>query len=351
MLEDIRTSPAPSCPICGAGGRPAFRGLRDLLFGAPGAWAIDECRDCRALWLSPMPIAADIHRAYARYYTHAGGGQPAPPSATDAPRGARAILRSVKDGYLALRWGYSPGRLPAWQRWLGYLGYLTPLRRAAADAMVMYLPWRHGGRLLDIGCGDGRQLALMRELGWQVEGVDFDPQAVAAARARGLNVRQGSLEAQRYEDESFDAVILSHVIEHVHEPLPLLQEIGRVLKPNGHLAVLTPNAAGLGRQLYGAAWRGLEPPRHLTVFTPPSLRSLLQRAGFEARVETRIKISFGIFLESERLRLLARDPTSAGKLRTRTRLKCRLLQLVELAALPIWRDAGEEIVGLARKML
>ncbi len=351
MLDEIHAAPAPICPICAASGRPRFDGLPDLLFGAPGSWTIDECDDCRALWLNPMPVPADIHRAYARYYTHAPAAEPAAASvATEAPRGARAILRGVKDGYLALRWGYAPGRLPAWRRWLGWLAYLTPLRRAAADAMVMYLPWRGGGRLLDVGCGDGRQLALMRDLGWAAEGVDFDAKAVVAARGRGLEVRVGALADQCYPDDSFDAVTLSHVIEHVHEPLRLLQEIRRILKPGGDLVVLTPNASGLGRRLYGAAWRGLEPPRHLTVFSPASLRLLFRQAGFaEVRIRTKVKISFGIFSESEKLLRLGHDPALPTELSASTRLKCRLLQLVELGVLPLWRSVGEELVGSARK--
>jgi SAM-dependent methyltransferase len=345
--EAIGTLPAPACPICRNPGRPVFRALTDLLFGAPGSWSVAECGSCRALWLDPMPRPADIHRAYARYYTHAGDDAVVGPVAAGT---ARTILRAVKDAYLATRWGYGTARPSPGRRWLGRLAYATPLRRAAADAMVMYLPWQAGGRLLDIGCGAGRQMALMGTLGWAVEGVDFDPQAVAAAQGRGLAVRLGSLEAQRYPDASFDAVILSHVIEHVHEPQLLLREIARILKPGGRLVVLTPNAGGLGRRLYGPAWRGLEPPRHLTVLSPEALRRLFVEAGFAAAaVETKVKIAFGIFVESERLRRLARHPETTGRLPLATRLKCRALQLVELAALAVWRDAGEEIVGVARK--
>jgi SAM-dependent methyltransferase len=345
--EAIGTLPVPACPVCGGAGRPVFRALRDRLFGAPGTWSTEECRSCRALWLNPMPSPDDIHRAYASYYTHAGGDPMAPLAAA---RGARAILRRVKDAYLAVRWGYHTRTPTRSEDWLARLAYLTPLRRAAADAMVMYLPWRPGGRLLDIGCGAGRQMALMGALGWAVEGVDFDPEAVATARASGLVVRQGSLAEQLYPDASFDAVLLSHVIEHVHEPLPLLREIRRILRPGGRLVVLTPNAGGLGRRLYGAAWRGLEPPRHLTVLSPRALRLLLAAAGFPApSVETKAKIAFGIFVESERLRRLARDPQSAGRLAAVTRLKCRALQLAELALSSVWRGAGEEIVGVAVK--
>ena len=137
-----------------------------------------------------------------------------------------------------------------------------------------------GGRLLEVGCGGGDSLALLQELGWDAEGVDFDPEAVANARAKGLRVRQGDLAGQGYPSSSFDAVIASHVIEHVPDPEALLVEALRVLRPGGTLVLYTPNAASLGRRHYREDWRGLEPPRHLHVFTPQALSALTRRAGF-----------------------------------------------------------------------
>ena len=137
--------------------------------------------------------------------------------------------------------------------------------------------------MLDIGCGDGSTLDALSQLGWQVEGVDFDPAAVDGAGRRGLRVQLGTLEAQHYPDGAFDAVTANHLIEHVRKPGAFLRECHRILRPGGTLVILTPNARGLGHRRFGRAWRGLEPPRHLQVFTAPALDRLAEQAGFRER--------------------------------------------------------------------
>ena len=138
------------------------------------------------------------------------------------------------------------------------------------------------GALVDVGCGAGAFLARMRDLGWSVAGVDLDPAAVRQARALGLEVHEGDLASAAHRDNRFDAVTLRHVVEHVANPMALLRECWRVLKPGGVLSAVTPNADSLGHRLFGADWRGLEPPRHLQVFTVPSLGALVARAGFQS---------------------------------------------------------------------
>src|SRR5206468_4239492 len=133
---------------------------------------------------------------------------------------------------------------------------------------VFYLPSMRDGRLLEIGVGSGQMLAAMRTHGWQVEGVDLDPAAVRNAQAKGLPVKLGTLEEQNYPDCSFDAIVMSHVIEHVPAPVSFLNECRRVLKPHGRLVLITPNSDSLGHRLYDRNWRGLEPPRHLHIFNP-----------------------------------------------------------------------------------
>ncbi len=119
----------------------------------------------------------------------------------------------------------------------------------------------------------------LARLGWEAEGVDFDAAAVAQARARGLRVHAGALEAQRYPDAHFDAIGMSHVLEHLPEPLATLAECRRLLRPGARLVLATPNATSLGHRRFGRDWRGLETPRHLQVFTAAALRRVLEHAG------------------------------------------------------------------------
>jgi SAM-dependent methyltransferase len=144
--------------------------------------------------------------------------------------------------------------------------------------MPLTLP---SARLLDVGCGSGQFLARMHGLGWEVVGVEPDPAAVHTARATyGLPVVQGTLESPQKDIGEFDAVTLLHVFEHVPDPRETLHAAWRVLRPGGRLLIVTPNGRGLGSRVFGSAWIGWDPPRHLHVFTVAALRRLLAEAGF-----------------------------------------------------------------------
>ena len=273
----------PKCAVCASEGEVLYAGQRDRLFGAEGTWTLKRCsnRQCRLLWLDPMPRQEEIWKAYANYYTHA------PQSGTNGAGGLKGVYRRIKRGYWADKYGYACNGSSYGKKALGKLLYLLPLRRSGADVEVRFLDAAPGGRLLDVGCGSGDWLLLMRELGWQVEGVDFDEAAVKVAWERGIAVKSGAIEHQGYASESFDAVTLSHVIEHVPDPLATLVECRRVLKPSGRLVLFTPNGNSLGHRLFRSEWRGLEPPRHLHVLSPGAMLALLAKAGFgSAKVGT-----------------------------------------------------------------
>jgi SAM-dependent methyltransferase len=194
-----------------------------------------------------------------------------------------AAYHSLRDAFLECAYGYQTGtRLP---RWVGYFGFFHPggLDWIRLDAMSLPAP-RGGNRLLEIGCGGGYLLERMRTLGWNVEGVDFDPECVEAVVRRGIPCRRGDVRAQTYAPASFDAIYMGNVIEHVYRPLELLEFCRELLAKDGRLVLVTPNAASAGHTWFKRDWRGLEPPRHLQLFTPQSLRSALEKSGFAVEV-------------------------------------------------------------------
>jgi ubiquinone/menaquinone biosynthesis C-methylase UbiE len=123
----------------------------------------------------------------------------------------------------------------------------------------------------------------MKGRGWSVVGLDFDEQAARAARKNyGIEVKVCRLEEMGCPDGSFDAVTMNHVIEHVFDPVATLREICRILRPGGMIVAVTPNADSLGLRTYGPNWRGLEPPRHIQVFSPQALEAAARKAGLDS---------------------------------------------------------------------
>lgn len=268
------------CPVCGSGDRQSlYKGLTDEVYRvAPGRWPLHACSNCTALYLDPCPSPDSIGRAYAGYATH---GEIADSLAM--PTNALAwLLRAARNGYVNRRYGYNIR--PA----VGLLGWLVgaaPTTRAAIDRWVHHLPKPKGvGKLLDVGCGNGDFLAQMRGLGWNVRGVDFDPEAAAVGQKLGLDIRIGSLSNETFPGESFDAITICHVIEHVHDPVELVRLSLSLLRPGGRLWLATPNTASLGHRYYRSHWRGLEAPRHLVLFNRRSMRELLAQAGYRGEV-------------------------------------------------------------------
>ena len=336
----MRSAAAPRCRLCGAEGRPLYASLRDRLFSAPGEWSHRVCtqRGCGLIWLDPMPLEEDVHKAYADYYTHT--------DKTSRSGATAGLLAAAKRGYLANAWGYGDGVGVA-ERLLGLLPLVYPGRKAELDFSVMWLEPRGRGRLLDVGAGSGWLVEHMNALGWRAEGVDFDADAVARARARGLAMHQGSLPGQRFADASFDAVTMSHSIEHVHDPVVWLAEARRILKPGGRLAIATPNTRSLLHRRFGAHWFALDPPRHLHLFNRAALASALRQAGFErVTMFTSVRDANGAYLGSRaigragRFDMTARQPVLA-------RLRGRAFQVAESLRKLADPDAGEDLVALA----
>jgi len=140
-----------------------------------------------------------------------------------------------------------------------------------------------------------------------------------------------------------------HSLEHVHDPLKLIKECLRLLKPGGRFVAITPNAASWAHKIYGCAWRGLEPPRHLHIFTANSLHHITNMAGFPMPVvSSRVSGANSIFAASHTIRegLPITDLSAAT---ASARLRARAMQLAEWLMLFIRPDCGEELVVGARK--
>jgi len=139
------------------------------------------------------------------------------------------------------------------------------------------------GRLLDIGCGYGHFIGMMRRRGWDVSGIEPSDHASAYALSRGLPVVRSSFEAAEYPEASFDAITAFYVLEHVYNPLTVLEKIRSLLKPGGMLVLRIPHTTPVVRllTLLGVRNNLYDLPFHLSDFSPRTIRCALEKTGFK----------------------------------------------------------------------
>lgn len=152
---------------------------------------------------------------------------------------------------------------------------------------------REKGRILDVGCGDGRFLEAMARRGWEVRGVETSAEGYRLARDRlGPSIWNAELGDCAFPESYFDVVTLWHVLEHVAYPLELLPEVRRVLKDDGVLIIAVPDIESVEARLAGAGWFHLDLPRHLFHYSPRTLVALLERTGLKATKVSHLALEY-----------------------------------------------------------
>ena len=320
-IVGMRTRPLPNCYLCNTPGEPLYENISDKLFGAPGKWTLKRCPNakCSLIWLDPMPLEEDVAIAYQTYYTHG-------PKQSQLRPALEKVLGVYRKSVKTL------------------FSVFDPLQRSRKSLDLMFLAEEIPGKVLEVGCGSAARLAKLRDLGWAVFGQDVDPRAAAAARKIfQLDVHLGPLAEADFPEEFFDFLILNHVIEHVHDPVLLLVQCRRLLKKGGHLVLVTPNSKSIGHRWFGVNWRGLEPPRHIFIFSPATLSVIADRSGFSVSRSWTTSVNAHIISDGS---LLVRHDGSSCSLRFRIfRALYRTAYLYGSSAATVLKpNAGEECV-------
>lgn len=133
------------------------------------------------------------------------------------------------------------------------------------------------GNLLDVGCGIGAFLNVIKEKGWQVKGLEPDESARRLAKQLYNIDAEESSQLFHLPPESFDAITMWHVLEHVHDLHLYVDQIKSLLKPNGKIFIAVPNYSSLDADIYRLNWAAYDVPRHLYHFTPKSIEMLLKK--------------------------------------------------------------------------
>lgn len=234
------------CELCEGNYEAGAKGLFDTRFGIAGRYGTRKCKKCRFEQIVPTPTVEELKRLYESQYNFAGSEN---------------------------------SRYTNWREW--FLFSFLNRWWMALDGDIAFHRRRGTGRLLDIGCNEGRGLRLYAANGFTVEGLEFNEIAAVEARRSGFTVHTCPLEALKPE-KRFDVAVLSNVLEHSLEPRKMLEEVRRVLNPGGQVWISCPNGASWQRNVFGRSWINWHVPFHISYFSQATLRRLLQQSGFAA---------------------------------------------------------------------
>ena len=226
----------------------------------------------------PVPAAGQLKNLYERYYNFSG---------------ERATF------YIALReWFLSSVLYRLWIR---------------LDGDISFHARQGSGRLLDIGCNEGRTLKNYRRNGFRAEGTELNETAAAVARAAGFTVFTGQLD-DFTPSAPYDVAVLSNVLEHALDPKAMLLEARRLLNRDGEVWISCPNSQSWLRSVFGRWWINWHVPFHITHFSALTLQHLLKDSGFR-QIEIR-QITPALWVASSIIaRLFARHGKPTRQLR------------------------------------
>jgi 2-polyprenyl-3-methyl-5-hydroxy-6-metoxy-1,4-benzoquinol methylase len=323
-----------ACPACDCARRlPVESDVPDLKYGVAGLWSFVRCADCGLVYL-------------AETLTDAALGYPSTYSQHRRPGSLRldgrwSVRRDVR-GALLEQMGYRVMAPPVMPRALAGLALAVPqLRLRAAWSLLLVPPAHAGGTLLDVGCGNGRFLAIMHALGWHVHGIEPDERSAELARQSSGARVDAELDEELYGPGYFDVITMNHVLEHVADPAPVLQRCFRLCSPGGLIGITVPNWLALGHRVFGRHWYALEPPRHAIMYEPATLERVMEQAGFEVAI-----------VRTTSVREWAVSWRTSWRFRTGRRSPAILLGAWGLAtsvASLVGNATGEEIFAWARK--
>ncbi len=245
-----------SCIICKSSTFTPLYEAKDRMFDFPGKFFLKKCNACSLAFLDPQPLESELKKYYPSkaYYAYNKSNK-------------KGFFEQLRE-YLISHY-YSPN----------IISWLITICIQNVPAMPSYVK---RGKILDVGCGTGDTLVLLKKLGWDTYGMDMDRNAISTGKKRGLNnLKLGTYKGlDEYRDNYFDAIRLYHVIEHLDNPSLCLGLINKKLKKGGELIMGTPNMDSLASKIFKFYWYNLDSPRHLFIFSPHTLKTLVERNGF-----------------------------------------------------------------------
>ena len=321
--------------------------MDDRLFGRTKNWSLFRCLNikCNLIWQSPTLIEDELFRLYQSYYTHKL------PKHLSKTGNLRRGYTALKERLVASELGYKMENYNPKNLSILRSAFKSIFRRKWNEILFeyMFVDRSFGERVLEIGFGNGEVLDKLSAQGWDVYGIEFDEVAVDNACNRFVNVECATIATTTYKSIDFDCVLMSHVIEHLYDPIKNLRLCFDVLKSGGKLIIVTPNSSSLGHTLFGRHWLHLDQPRHLQIFNVLNLQSMAEKAGFKIYDSFTINRD-PINLFGSSMRFKNNIPHEMGdKFTAIEKIASYLLSTIESLLLRLLPNIGEEIVIVLEK--
>jgi len=244
-----------------------------------------KCKSCGLHYLNPRPTKQQIGYYYSGdYYAHNPLKKKKPKERNRFVEKWVDFKKNVRAMILINFYNYPCNQeedrksLSVFKKIILWFFYFT--YRSRLDI----IPFSGEGKILDIGCGNGRYLSALKKQGWQTYGIEQNPKSSKYARdVLHLEVNTGDLLDCKYQAEFFDVITMWHSLEHLYEPIPTLNEVKRILKDDGLLVIAVPNVDSFAAKVFKENWYPLEIPIHLIAFSPDSITRMLDSAGFKVK--------------------------------------------------------------------
>ena len=228
-----------NCNLCGSKNHIFLFKGKDRLHNVPEEFNIVKCKNCGLVFINPQPSQKELKKYYPeKYFTHQI-------KKNNFKEKIRKIIYKTYHG-------------PESNLFLKFLFFPYHHLRG--------VPYKKDGKILDIGCGNGRFLLDCKKTGWNVYGIEIDKEASQITKKNRIKVFDNLKEA-KFKDNFFDTITLWNSLEHLPNPMETLKEIKRILKKeNGDLIIEIPNIDSLSYNLFKSKWHNLDAPRHLYHF-------------------------------------------------------------------------------------
>lgn len=279
MINDLNMEQI-KCNLCGSAFFKPLFNANDLLCGIKGTFTIVKCCNCGLVFINPRPVEASIGVYYPDTYCIYS-----PLNDTNGKDTLNRKKDRLKSTILFSHYGYTKLIYPhsyikedygKFRKSLWWL--LTfPLR----NKIHGYPNKTYISKVLDVGCGNGSFLDLMKNVGMETYGIDISDDMVKQITSRGHHGFRGHIEDAPFPKEYFGFIRFNHVLEHVYDPMLTLKTTYDFLQKDGIISIAVPNVSCLPAFLFKDKWYGLDVPRHLYDYSPKILFRYLKTIGFE----------------------------------------------------------------------